>query len=37
MLPRNARWPGLIGQRLFRQDDGRWQHCKTWIARRFFF
>ena len=28
---------GMIGQRYFQQRDGRWQHCKTWIARQFFF
>ena len=28
---------GMIGQRLFRQQDGRWLHCKTWVARQFFF
>ena len=28
---------GMIGQRLFRQQDGQWLHCKTWVARRFFY
>ncbi len=28
---------GMIGQRIFQQKDGGWYHCKTWIARQFFF
>ncbi len=27
----------MIGQRSFIERDGHWVHCKTWIARQFFF
>lgn len=28
---------GLAGQRYFQQREGRWYHCKAWIARALFF
>ena len=28
---------GMIGQRVFQEQDGQWLHCKTWVARKFFF
>ena len=27
----------FYGLRIFRQIDGDWHHCKTWLARQFFF
>ena len=27
----------MIGQPFFQQRNGRWFHCKSWIARKFFF
>lgn len=28
---------GMIGQRYFQRKGDGWVHCKTWIAREFFF
>ena len=27
----------FYGLKVFQQKDGNWYHCKTWIARQFFF
>ncbi|HMB76643.1 MAG TPA: hypothetical protein VKN76_09610 [Kiloniellaceae bacterium] len=27
----------FYGLKTFQQEDGQWLHCKTWIARAFFF
>lgn len=27
----------MIGQPVFQKRDGRWFHCKSWIARQLFF
>jgi hypothetical protein len=27
----------FYGLKTFQQKDGSWHHCKTWIARQFFF